>query len=239
MNNNAEILEAISTFQMAGFSGNYHIIGDNPLESEEDLEKLFEFAASVPFDPSLKTDWRLLGMRLKILEGSPLAKEHPELKNRSFAAGKFGESMIITDLANKVDKQTFAALRSDPFYKDNPDRLLFLLRQIIRDRHAEYVFEQSRRLAGKNVYFWGRGEMFQYKSHIFASAKPVCALDDTIEPSDESQEIRGLPILHPERVLLNSEPIPIVIFSAAAAEITRKIANKYPQYTDIVACAML
>lgn len=235
-NKNRELLDCIALCQKNGFSGNCQIIGANALETPEDTEALFDFCAQVPFDPSLKTDWYVHSAMLRLLEGSPLVKEHPELRNMSYPAARYSEIILLAELRNKVDASTFAAIRENPFFKARPDRLHILLQQIIHDRHMQYLAKEIERLEGQEVYFWGCGELYQYKRHLFHKTRPRCILVNKGTPPDT---VDGLPVRHPADVLPEGEPLPIVIFSQMPNMICRTIARHYPQYTDIVACAQL
>lgn len=238
-NTNKEIIEAINTFADYGFSGNYHIIGGNLLETKEDIEALYDFAAKIPFDPSLKTDWPVHSGMLRILQGSPLAEEHPELSIRHYPPQQYSEIILLAEIRNKVDRKTFEDIRNNPFYKGNPARLHQLLDQIIRDRHMQYLANEISRLKDKEVWFWGASEMYQYKAHLFADTRPRGILVDTIEKGMLPRKINGLEVNHPDEKLLTSEPVPIIAFTGNPNKICRTIANKYPRYTDIVACARL
>ena len=238
-NKNEEILNAVSCFQKAGFSGNYHIIGANPLETDAEIEDLYKFCSRIPFDPSLKTRWDLLGHRLKLLDGTPLLMEHPELKQLPADPAKFTETMLLADLSNKVPPETFAAIRTDPFYTGHPERLQWLLLTTIRDRHQLYLAQEIARLEGKPVYFWGAGEMFQYKSPLFHKLRPQCLLDNTIPVEDSGKMCKnGLAVCHPDAVLPGGAVLPIVIFSVHVAEIYRTLLKRYPEFTDVVSCAL-
>lgn len=236
-NNNRELLNCISLCQKNGFSGISHIIGANALETAEDTEALFDFCAHVPFDPSLKTDWHIHSAMLRLLEGSPLVKEHPELRDMTYSTAKYSEIMLLAELRNKVDAKTFAAIRENPFFKGQPDHLHFLLHQIIHDRHMQYLAKEIDRLEGQEVYFWGCGELYQYKHHLFHKTRPRCILVDRGAHPDM---VDGLPVRHPDEVLLpEGEKLPIVMFTQRPNKICRTIARRYPEYTDTVACARL
>ncbi len=93
---------------------------------------------------------------------------------------------------------------------------------------------KARELAGKEVIFWGSGEMYKRKCHIFRESRPKCVLSE----SPASGTIHGVPLLHPDDVLPHADPVPIVIFAGAegATKIQEKIREKYPQFTDIYVC---
>ena len=103
----------------------------------------------------------------------------------------------------------------------------------------QYLANEISRLKGKKVWFWGAGEMYQYKSHLFADTRPLGILIDTLEKDSLPSVVNGLEVSHPDEKLSISDPIPIITFTANPNQICRTIANKYPQYTDIVSCARL
>lgn len=239
-NKNSDILEAINTFKDHGFAGNIQIIGGNALETEADREELFNFCASIPFDPSLKTNWYLHSAILRLLEGSPLAVEHPELAHMSIPPAQFSEFILLADLRNKVDQKTFENIRNNPFYRNHPQRLYTLLLQTIRDLHSRYLVHEADRLKGQEVYFYGHGEIYQYRSALFRETRPVCILADNYDPNQGRPEpVNGLEIFHPSEKLSGQNIKPIIAFSQSPHIICNKIRRHWPEYTDIVTCAML
>lgn len=239
-NKNSDIIDAINTFKKHGLPGNIQIIGGNALETEADREELFNFCAQVPFDPSLKTDWTLHAAILRLLEGSPLAREHPELAAMRYSSAKFSEFILLADLRNKVDEKTFEEIRKNPFYRNNPQRLYVLLKETVRDLHTKYLVHEAERLAGREVYFYGHGEIYQYRAPLFAATKPVCILADNFDPQKgRPAPVNGLEVFHPAEILSRGTIKPIVAFSQAPHVICNKIRKKWPDYTDIVTCAML
>lgn len=235
-NSNEKILACMQQCQKNGLSGNYQIIGGNPLENDEDIDRLYEFCAAVPFDPSMKTDWHVHSAKLSLLAGSPLYETHPDLKNSNYSTRRYAVTILLAELCNKVDEKTFANIREDAFFNEYPERLHALLRSIIRDRHNAYLLKEIDRLHGKEVYFWGCGEMYRYKRHFFESLRPRCILVDVGTPPEKFD---NLPIYNPKDILPHGDVLPIIVFSSAANKIFRSIESEYPQYTDIVTCAVL
>lgn len=238
-NKNEDILKSIRIFADNGLSGNFQIIGGNSLETDKDIEELYKFCAQIPFDPSLKIDWFIHTAILRLLKGSPLAEAHPELVDIEYPRNKFSYIVLLAELRNKVDEKTFNEIRNNPFYKDNPERLHFLLMQTIRDRHMQYLAKEIERLRGKEVWFWGAGEMFQYRYPLFSETKPLGILVDKTGAAPAPKEINGLKVFHPDEKLPGNKPVPIITFTSNPNAICHTIANKYPEYTDIVACALL
>lgn len=64
-------------------------------------------------------------------------------------------------------------------------------------------------LAGKEVIFWGCGEMYKRKVHIFRESRAKCILSEF----PDSATVHGIPVLHPNNVLPHAAPVPIVIFA--------------------------
>lgn len=91
------------------------------------------------------------------------------------------------------------------------------------------------RLAGQKVYFWGCGEMFRRKRHVFSNCRPVCLLADTPSRPDS---VEGLAVRHPDEVVPSGETLPVVIFAGKTAceTILRTIRQNYPKLTDIYCC---
>ena len=91
------------------------------------------------------------------------------------------------------------------------------------------------RLNGKDVYFWGCGELYQANKHRFASVNPRCILADGPTPPERS--IDGLPVCRPEDVLpWTGETLPIVVFEQDANRIYQAIRERWPHFTDLVFC---
>lgn len=234
-NNNREYLDFIKLCAANRLSGSFHIIGGNALEGEAEENALYDFCAQIPFDPSFKVDWHIHSAMLKLLEGTPLARQHPELGDSDYPVLKYNRIMLLAELRNKVDAKTFAAIRADPLFNDL-ERLFSLMRSILRDRHTQYLAKEIERLHGREVYFWGCGEMYRNKRHLFQDIRPRCILVDRGEPP---QEMDGIPVRHPDSELDGKKLLPIVIFSGSPFIIYHTISKRYPLYTDVVTCALI
>ncbi len=104
---------------------------------------------------------------------------------------------------------------------------------LLREAAAEAVVAEQ--LAGREVYFWGCGEMFRRKRHVFSSCKPRCILADYV---GRPETCDGLPVRHPDEVL-EREPLPIVIFAGRQSRetILCMLEARYPQITEIFFCS--
>lgn len=105
----------------------------------------------------------------------------------------------------------------------------------IRDlKPIERDATKAAELAGKEVIFWGCGEMYKRKCHIFRKSRPKYILSEF----PASATVHGIPVQHPDNVLPHAAPVPIVIFAGieGGGEIKKKIQTLYPQFTDIYVC---
>lgn len=100
------------------------------------------------------------------------------------------------------------------------------------------IFRELERLKGTDVFFWGCGEIYQAKKHLFSQLRPRCILDDV---ADRKKEVKvdGLDVRHPDEMLDGKEILPIIVFAQDINKIYRTIYTCYPQYTDIIFCNTL
>ena len=85
---------------------------------------------------------------------------------------------------------------------------------------------------GKEVYFWGCGELYRQKKQFFASARPRCILLNSA--GELPKDIDGIPVRHPDDVLVNGDILPIVIFVQDVNKIYNTIRSYYPGHTDLI-----
>lgn len=235
-NSNSDLLKALKLCEAKGLNTAYHIIGANALETEEDIEELFNFTAQLPFDASLKTDRWIHSQALRLLEGSPLVQMYPSLRDIPYSPRRYGYYVVLAEIRTLVDEQTFNKIRNNPFYKDRPDRLIVLFNTLRRDAHQAYLQQEIQRLKGQKVYFWGCGETYQYKKHLFKDVHPQCFLADI---GSYPNDIDGIPVYEPEKILPYGEKLPIIIFASTPNTIYKKIRQNYPSYEDVIACVCL
>ncbi|CAK7027986.1 MAG: Ubiquinone biosynthesis O-methyltransferase, mitochondrial [Desulfovibrio sp.] len=96
----------------------------------------------------------------------------------------------------------------------------------------------GRRLSGRDVYFWGCGQVYDLCKHLFTGCKPRCFLVDLPGGRDTHE---GIPVRHPDDVLPHGDKLPIVVFSGNPPPVAQTIATKYPQYgaDDVIFCVPL
>ena len=95
-----------------------------------------------------------------------------------------------------------------------------------------FLEEPIRRIEGKEVYYWGCGELYKQKKQFFASARPRCILLNSA--GELPNDIDGIPVRHPDDVLVNGDILPIVIFVQDVNRVYNTIRSNYPSYTDLI-----
>ncbi|SBW03893.1 hypothetical protein KL86DPRO_20221 [uncultured delta proteobacterium] len=204
-----------------------------------------------------------LSTALLPISQTPLRREIVELLRTAYTFPKgsgIGEEYLIEfeEEIDKVDqylpgyKQLFAERKlsfSLPEVDVKDPQSLFLaslLYKLLIDKrnkddaelntgHNAYLLEQAAKLAGREVYFWGCGELYQARKHLFFSAKPKAILVNV--PVSE-REVDGLAVLDGEEILRSGETLPIVIFSNQAQSVARRIRQLRPDYPaeQIISC---
>lgn len=236
-NNNADFLAAIRKFNARGIGGNWHYLGGIPLESEQDFQESLGFAAQISYDPARLVINYPFSAYFRPLPKTPIVLRHPEIMPNTYDRNKWYYRALLLELRHMADDRLFASVAEDPYYREHPAALKSLNRVIMRDLHHDYLRKEIERLGDSEVYFWGCREMYRYKKYLFANTRPICILEDT--ETATAGFVDGIAVRHPRDVLPRYAPKPIIIFSAHAAWIYRKIRHFYPQYTDVVACAIL
>lgn len=145
--------------------------------------------------------------------------------------------LLIAEANRIIKKSVVERLHHNKEYLTSPSLLIPLIQQTIRDRHQAYLLREVERLAGKDVYFFGCGELYKMKRNLFAKLNPRCILVDyDCEPS---AAMDGLAICKAAEILPRGEILPIVIFSGKAGIIAQRLRQQYPDYMDIITCVML
>lgn len=211
------------------------IIG-NPLEKADHFEANLDFIKQFKYDITHKTFLSTTCFYLMFFPGVELTQMFPNINQLPRNAEDWFYKCLLLDIRRLIDDKNFECIRDDPQYRTDLEKLRSLRHLLVRDQHYAYVFDSIRRLRGKEVYFWGCGEMYRRKKHLFNEVKPICMLLDI--PLHEMTSIDGLPIKHPDEILLGRQPRPIVVFSRDQGTIFRKILKKYPAYKDIISCAI-
>lgn len=97
---------------------------------------------------------------------------------------------------------------------------------------------QAQALSGREVYFFGCGQMYQLKKYLYAQLTPRAILVDV---QDAPQMVDGIPVRSLEESLGSGEILPIVVFAGAKQQkfIAEKIKARWPACKEIYFCPTL
>lgn len=198
------------------------------VKDRDDLEAKLEFIRQLPFDPAFYYGTLISVMQLRIHPGSPLSKTWPKMEARLLPPKEFIYRAMLMHFRLIMDDDEFARLRENAAYKENPQPMLDDFHTLLATKRNKYVLASAKRLAGKEVYFFGCKAAYQAKKNLFAKAKPRAILVD--QPAEEVL-VDGLPVMQLADVLReDGKRIPIVIFTRYAMTVARKIKNLRPDY---------
>ncbi|GHU03882.1 hypothetical protein FACS1894205_1170 [Alphaproteobacteria bacterium] len=99
------------------------------------------------------------------------------------------------------------------------------------DYRANSMKLWGRKLAGRDVYYWGCGEFYSLHKRFFKDCKPRCILLDH-NPEGFAEKDR-IPVRHPKDVLSSEDKLPIIIFAWDTTYILSTIENLYKNYVPI------
>jgi radical SAM superfamily enzyme YgiQ (UPF0313 family) len=206
----------------------------NALETEEDYLETLDFIKKMPFDPSWPQRTYIITYALGILLEAPLGKIYPILKEKPVPENIKDYLINLTYIRHIIkDDDIFFSIYANPYFEEHPQDLIQIYLDAFSFALHSYYRDIATRLAGKNVYFWGGGELYQSNKHLFHASNPVGMV---IDVPTTVKEVDGLRVFRPEEILSGENPFPIIIFSKLAGRISNRILRNYPGYTDIITC---
>ena len=229
--------ELFHKIQSVGGSITVHMVGVNSLKTPECFNENIKFIAQIPYDASNKTNISLVIFNLMRLPSGELTKIDPALRNAPNTLLDFTCNSLLIDIRRMASQSQFLQIMQNTSLVRSPQLLRRLRTHFQNDAYNCYIFEKVQDLRHKEVYFWGCGEIYTMRKHLFTNSLPQAILVDT--PYAGPSCVDDIPVVHPDTVLPNT-PLPIIIFSNAGVEIYRRIKEKYPQYSDdnIIICKL-
>jgi radical SAM superfamily enzyme YgiQ (UPF0313 family) len=230
--NYAALLKKLADY---GIAATVQFIEGNPLAGKKELRSSLRFLSEFAFDPSEKVKFNLVVFFLYYLPRSPLVEEYPHIVSapRTLREWFYNASMLA--LRTITEDKVFSSIYNDPYYKKNPEKLSTLYAIVKKDAYYQYIMKECERLSKRPVYFWGCGELYRLKKHLFYKALPQKILIDV--HYDGPGEIDGIPVCHPSEIT-PEETLPVVVFSSAYQQIYRTIRCLYPHFDDVTICRM-
>lgn len=232
-----QYVDLFHTIQSLGGNVAVHMIGTNSLDSSKYFTDNLNFIAQIPCDRSEKANISLKIFYPTQLPGDDITKIDPATHTAADSLAHFACNCLLIDIRNRVSQSQFTQIMQNTSLVNSPELLHRLRTHLKNDAYNAYLFEKVRNLRHKSVYFWGCGEIYTMRRHLFSDSLPQAILVDT--PYSGPSHVNDIPVVHPDTVLANTT-LPIIIFSNAGVEICRRIKAKYPQYSDdnIIICKL-
>lgn len=209
------------------------------IDGRDDLESKLNFIRKLPpFDPGYRYASSLSVMQLRIHQGSPLYERYPDANKLMLSPDEFIYRSMLMHFRLIMNDKEFENFRKKKKPRQNPEKLLGLFNTLISLRHNNYIESMSYNLMGKEVFFFGCGDIYHARKHLFANTKPRAIL---VDRQVKERIVDGIEVLQLEDTLKSHERLPIIIFSSASQYIARKIKQLRPDYTrsDIISCQSL
>lgn len=218
-----------------GLPVNFHLIEGIPLETKEDFEDNLRFVAQFPNDPSRKPSVQFHIMLLNYIRGASLLEDNPGIENIPRDTTEWVYKCLLLNIRQMTDADDFEKIYSNKYYKNNVTELRNLRNSIDNNLHLDYLKNESRRLKGKEVLFWGAGKVYEARKYLFSDCKPRAILVDQAYLKFTKSD--DLPVL-PTSILENYEKIPVIMFikRKLVMKFLREWRYKYPHIDDIVVC---
>jgi hypothetical protein len=225
-------LQAIQKFHAYRISTLVDFITAHALEEEQDYRDTLDFIKELPFDPTWPKRTAIQVFPLGLFPGAPIADLHPLLRESPVPDKSMRHKVFTAYLRYIIkDDALFESLYADPWFREYPQELLLIYRREFYAALRDALRHAALRLAGREVWYWGCGQVYHTHKHLFRLSKPRGMLLNV--PSDLTV-VDGLAIGHPNDALQDRDNTPIVIFGADAGILSNRILRDHPEYTDIV-----
>lgn len=229
--------ELFHTIQSLGGNVAVHMIGAKPQQSPESARGNLNFIAQIPYDASEKANILLKIFYPTCHPDAVGTTTDPDIHTAPDTLADFACNSLLVDIRRMTSQSQFLQIMQNASLVRSPELLYRLRTHLQNDAYNAYIFDMVRELRHQKVYYWGCGEIYTMRKHLFSQSLPQAILVDT--PYSGPDCVNNIPVVHPDTVLTGA-PLPIIIFSNAGVDICRRIKTKYPQYFDdnIIICKL-
>ena len=225
-------LESIRKFHEYRIVSAVDFIVAHALEEEKDYRETLDFIKKLPFDPTWPVRTYINVFVLGLLPGAPIGDLYPVLREKPVSEKVALHRMLMPYLRHIIkDDAVFESLYVNPVFQERPEELMVIYKREFYAALHDALRHAALRLAGKEVWFWGCGQIYRAHKHLFRECKPRGML---LNVPTELTVVDGLEILHPDEALQARDNTPIIIFGGSAGILSNMILREYPGYTDII-----
>lgn len=203
-----------------------HIIGGNCYETDDDLALTLDFIKELPFSITDPAKNNIYIFRLKPHPKTPILELAPRVLSDPMPAREWLYRAALCHCRRIMDDDSLSEIRSSKFYQEQPDALLALYRYLLAKKQREYFAELAQANEGKEVIFYGAGELYAANRHLFKSCKPSAILVDKgyIKGNEDTA---GAPLIEAYRIGELNPDAPIIIFSKLASMVQRNLERRH------------
>ena len=155
-----------------------------------------------------------------------LSANNPE----AIAASKI--SQIAKSMYANLEERVFCLSESTTLFPEQNENI-----NQSANSYLKTIQMRAQELKGKEVLFWGCGEIYHAQKHLFSDCMPVCILIDTEVP--HVKMIDGLEVKHAKDFFPCETNLPIIAFAQDVTKIYHAIIKYCNYYPDIVFCSFI
>ncbi len=200
----------------------------NSFNMEEYLLKNIDFIKKLPkFNPGFPNLISYTISYLRLYSNSPLLKQNTVIKMPPKVFFHRAMMMLFRYILDDVE---FDTLYNKNNYIDDPEQLLTLYTKLRHSKIDAYMVTKSQELAGKHVFIFGCGEIYNTRKHLLATMKAEAIITNV--PVKE-RIVDNLPVLDANKAITDTGSfLPIIICVKNAQACAKKIKKDFPDYPN-------
>ncbi len=210
-----------------GITTNYHFIGGNCYETEEDFQATLDIVKALPFDYANLDIANLFYFKFNPLPKTPILEVASKLLSQPVSSHEYLYKAALVHLRRLMEDKEFEEIRNVQFYKKQPDVLLALYRFLLEKKQVLEIDRLIEKYKGKYILFYGAGIVFKNICKKFNKSNILGVLLDK-KYMGESTEIEGVSVYCIEDIQNFDQHCPIIICSNKYASfLKRNLLRKY------------
>lgn len=203
-----------------------HMIGGNCYEEEEDFNATLALLKELPFSIIDPKKSNLLYVRLKVLPKTKLCTIAPRIVTEPMPAKVWLYRAALAHLVRITTDEQFEELRNITLYKDQPDLLLALYRDMLAKKQYAYFKQLTEENEGKSILFYGAGDLFKHNKSFFKGCKIEAILLDKEYIGDKKQ-VDKIPVVPVDKIGEFDTKCPIIAMSGSSMVLQQKLERQY------------
>lgn len=236
---NSTIKMLANALSSRGVGVNYHLIGANPLETDDDFDKTLNLIKELPYDVSRDS---ICYFYFTVFPKAPILEKFGNEIFKKRDVEKWLRNGRLVYLRTLLDDHDFEAIKDlsshelqEHTYKVLLDYVLkgnllgedSLEGVIVNDPPKTFLDYVLKFFEDKKIYIWGTGGAYEKRKHLFSKINIVCAFDNSVEEGSR-RIVDGITVCNPSE-LKQMEPRPVFLFSCYKKEIFKQVRSIHPE----------